>query len=309
MTDQPGSHEPANDGGDFWGRRREDAFASETDNPSPGLDDLDRLEVALGPGAPAMTGTPPPPLPPIWGPPGQPSPPPWAPPTASEPFRSIRGLATTLTLLFIAIVPLNVWVILTQLSLTDQLDRVWDGQAVFGSFSDIERLDRLERRANALAVLDIGATIGIGVVFIVWFWRARKNIERFGARPSRGAGWAIGAWFVPCANLVLPATVAVDIWSGSQPLQQRRAPVVLGLWWVSFVGSGIVGRIAATLQPDFDDVIFASQLAEMFDQYDDWIRANIAAGALTIVAAVLTIGFVQALTSMQHDRVASGVPA
>ncbi len=308
MTDQPGNHEPTNDGGGFWGRRRDEAFASEPDDVPVDLGDLDRLEVALGTDAPATAGTPPPPPPPIWGPPGQPTPPAWSPPAASEPFRSIRGLATTLTVLFVAIVPLNVWVVLTQLSLRDQLDRVWDGQAIVGSFSEIDRLDRLEQRANTLAVLDVGAMIGIGVVFIVWFWRARKNIERFGARPSRGAGWAIGAWFVPCANLVLPATVAVDIWSGSQPPQQRRSPVVLGLWWVAFIGTGIVGRIAATLQPNFDDVTFESQLAGMFDQYDDWISANIAEGALTIVAAALTIGFVQSLTTMQHDRAALGVP-
>ena len=34
---------------------------------------------------------------------------------------------------------------------------------------------------------------------------------------SRGAGWAIGPWFVPILNLFRPWQIAVETWEGSDP--------------------------------------------------------------------------------------------
>jgi hypothetical protein len=44
-----------------------------------------------------------------------------------------------------------------------------------------------------------------GVVFIVWFHRAYGNLGALGVdRPRHGRGWAIGAWFIPIANVFIP---------------------------------------------------------------------------------------------------------
>ena len=44
----------------------------------------------------------------------------------------------------------------------------------------------------------------IGVVFIIWQFRHAKNAQVLGARGGLGPGWAIGGWFIPLANYVLP---------------------------------------------------------------------------------------------------------
>jgi hypothetical protein len=50
------------------------------------------------------------------------------------------------------------------------------------------------------------------VLVITWFYRARKNLDAFpGAGPTMSAGWAIGGWFVPLANLVIPGRVMANI--------------------------------------------------------------------------------------------------
>lgn len=51
-----------------------------------------------------------------------------------------------------------------------------------------------------------------GLAFIQWLYRARLDLERRGAagltwRP----GWAIGGWFIPIANLVIPLLVVNEI--------------------------------------------------------------------------------------------------
>ncbi len=40
--------------------------------------------------------------------------------------------------------------------------------------------------------------------FIVWQFRHAKNARALGERGGLGPGWAIGGWFVPLANFVLP---------------------------------------------------------------------------------------------------------
>ncbi len=43
------------------------------------------------------------------------------------------------------------------------------------------------------------------MVFIIWQFRHAKNAQVLGAYGGLGPGWAIGGWFVPFANYVLPA--------------------------------------------------------------------------------------------------------
>src|SRR5262245_14862724 len=46
------------------------------------------------------------------------------------------------------------------------------------------------------------------VVFIVWLYRARRNLAIWGILGlGWGPGWAIGGWFIPLANLLIPKLV------------------------------------------------------------------------------------------------------
>src|SRR5215471_18570518 len=84
--------------------------------------------------------------------------------------------------------------------------------------------------------------VGTAVVFLLWMYRARANADVYrGSERRLGAYWAVGGWFVPLANLVLPLLVMLGIWKDSEVNPRTRiAPVT---WWVTFV-LAVLGRIA-----------------------------------------------------------------
>jgi Domain of unknown function (DUF4328) len=84
--------------------------------------------------------------------------------------------------------------------------------------------------------------LGVIPVFIVWFYRARKNADGRGWRQRRGPGWAIGAWFVPVIALWFPYQIMADIWRAGLPAEQRsrRAwqPIT---WWACWLLAWFTG--------------------------------------------------------------------
>lgn len=61
------------------------------------------------------------------------------------------------------------------------------------------------------------ALLATATVFIVWFHRVRTNAGVFAPDlQSRGAGWAIGGWFIPIGNLWIPRGVAGDVLRASR---------------------------------------------------------------------------------------------
>jgi Domain of unknown function (DUF4328)/Uncharacterised protein family UPF0547/Protein of unknown function (DUF2510) len=87
------------------------------------------------------------------------------------------------------------------------------------------------------------------VLFLIWFYRAYRNLIRTGISDVRYApGWAVGAWFIPFFNFVRPKQVANDIWKGSAAAAtigiERRSeiplPGLLNWWWAFWLGGGLL---------------------------------------------------------------------
>jgi Domain of unknown function (DUF4328) len=80
------------------------------------------------------------------------------------------------------------------------------------------------------------------IVFIVWMFRARKNLDYApGLQIQYGAGWSIIVWLIPFANLVLPYLNSSEIWGKTQmayetdPNAVRQPDTILQRWWVYYV--------------------------------------------------------------------------
>ena len=58
-------------------------------------------------------------------------------------------------------------------------------------------------------------------LFVVCFYRARINAERYGYRQRRARGWAIWGWIVPIVNLWFPFQIMGDIWRAGLPAVQK----------------------------------------------------------------------------------------
>jgi|SRR5262245_25113304 len=95
------------------------------------------------------------------------------------------------------------------------------------------------------AWLDLGSQQVFGIAllstiiaFLYWLYVALRNLLRWGLRPRWGPGWAVGSWFIPVADLVLPLLVVREAARRSGSGQSGSMLVVV--WWVVFlVGEGL----------------------------------------------------------------------
>lgn len=144
--------------------------------------------------------------------------------------------------------------------------------------------------------------LATAVVFIVWFHRVRHNAGVF--RPdgfSQSAGWAIGGWFVPVANLFLPYRTARETWDASTQYatdgsyrQVSGAPVVA--WWLVFAASRVLDVVSG----------WKHTSGETTEQARDAYSFSVFADLTTVAAAVLAVVFVRKLTAMQGAKAAQG---
>ncbi|MFF9017778.1 DUF4328 domain-containing protein [Streptomyces sp. NPDC014870] len=159
---------------------------------------------------------------------------------------------------------------------------------------------------DVVSVLQALIQLALVVVFLVWFHRVRKNAGVFAPDVHRGGpGWAIGAWFVPIANLWWPRSVAAGTWRASRrdPYGDQKVAgesfTVLNLWWVCWIVTDAASFFATAVYDDADTV----------EEFTAGAGLLMGAAVLDIVAAVLAILFVRRLTSMQHSKATGMIPA
>jgi hypothetical protein len=244
---------------------------------------------------------------------------PWArwPYGTGQTYRSGRGLATAVIVLLAVMAVLSLARAGAHANRASLLDDMLNGGFLSMDASDVDRADRADGTvalSNALFVLGLLIT---GVVFIVWQYRHAVNARALSGRhdaPGPGPGWAIGGWFLPFANLVLPGAQLYGSSRASDPALPLRvgagtgagagSPIVV-LWAVVLGVASVIERVGAFGSPDQDGAL-------RFDDVDEFSRDLIAADRLVavgatayVVAAVLAIVMVRRLTARQDRRAAA----
>jgi hypothetical protein len=102
----------------------------------------------------------------------------------------------------------------------------------------------------------IAALVGV-IALMSWLYTAQSNLRVLpDARPRWSPGWALGGWFIPLANFVIPALVLYDAARNSAPRAARRGVAALVLtWWLGYTGSAVIG-VANRYAGPFDEIIF-----------------------------------------------------
>ncbi|WP_431788614.1 DUF4328 domain-containing protein [Streptomyces sp. G9] len=213
--------------------------------------------------------------------------------------RSPVGLARAVTALLGVVIAADLFAIATGLRVRALWDRLATDEAVdvFGpDGASAERLYLLSGNVQSLAFLVTA------VVFIVWFHRTRRNAEVFDPSVQRmGPGWAVGGWFVPVANFWFPYRVASGVWEASAQTRPdggwRTLPrTPLNLWWGAWIATVLAARVTG-------------RLWERAEEPAEIVRAAglvAASDAVDIVAAVLAVLYVRAVTGMQVERALHG---
>lgn len=170
-----------------------------------------------------------------------------------------------------------------------------------GFWTDAE-IDANDTRQFIVGIAQLLLFIVTGIVWLVWFSRAYKNLPALGARNLRfKPGWAIGSWFVPFLNLVRPKAMTDDTWRASDPtapaIQEgpykgRRVSPVLHAWWALFIISQLLGRI----------VFRWAMAAETIEEIRSGNIAAMLADVIDVPLTVLALLVVLQITRRQEER-------
>jgi hypothetical protein len=128
------------------------------------------------------------------------------------------------------------------------------GSAVFGLINAITLQDKIRTgsfvitvnpsgQAQAIHSLPISTpliplaqllSIGTIVLWLMWQHRVTRNVWAKGIRIATSPGWAVGWWFIPFANLFMPAVAVQHVYRASAGEQKHSAWLVTG-WWLAWM--------------------------------------------------------------------------
>lgn len=164
------------------------------------------------------------------------------------PTYRLSRLALAFTALIALDVAINAFSIPTMIRWRATERMVHGLQSGVPSQFDLYAYNDLEAFWNMLGLLTL---FGAASVFLVWLYRARRNVDGLGLAlimPQRfSADWAVIGWFVPLANLVVPRRVVRDIvYSGAVDLDGRRTLVTRLVlpWWLLWLASNVTAAVS-----------------------------------------------------------------
>ncbi|HET6430690.1 DUF4328 domain-containing protein [Dyella sp.] len=108
-----------------------------------------------------------------------------------------------------------------------------------------------------------------------WILRVARNARALGAKGMEvSAGWAVGWYFIPFANLVKPFRAMDEIWRASASAaqwQQLTTPALLRFWWGCWLAVAFVGNASMRLSlraKELDELLLANTVGIVFELSD-----------------------------------------
>lgn len=138
------------------------------------------------------------------------------------------------------------------------------------------------------------------IVTLKWIYRVNFNARRLGRGKTISAGWSVGWFFVPVANLVMPFRGLRETWQIAEaPLAWRTAPTpaLLRWWWGFWLVSNGLASAGARIEDSAQHlgaVLTGSALTA-------------AAALLGLIAALLLIRIVRRLSAKQREALEQAV--
>jgi len=126
-------------------------------------------------------------------------------------------------------------------------------------------------------VVWIASLVSTGTVicWLIWQHRAQANVWAIPSpvKPDITPGWAVGWWFVPVANLVMPFLAVRELSRRSADATgSQRSALILWTWWLCWVGALVIAAIGSV-----------STLGAFFSRFADAIDASTGAVEAIVV--------------------------
>ena len=117
-----------------------------------------------------------------------------------------------------------------------------------------------DTRQSIIERLHIISYIAFAAAFLMWIFRASKNLSALGASNQKfSPGWAVGWWFIPIASLWVPYKVTKEIWVESHP-ERLQPPAWFRVWWATVIVPIVLGFLGDSLEIASDAIRIAGAL-------------------------------------------------
>ena len=120
---------------------------------------------------------------------------------------------------------------------------------------------------QSIGTLQLAARFTAFIVFLIWFYRAHRNLQALGIRRGRySSPWSVLLFLVPILNLYYAYDLVKELWRQSSPdlgfsdafLKQHAfsfehypsKTASIGLWWGFTIASVLAARISVDLISD-----------------------------------------------------------
>ena len=158
-----------------------------------------------------------------------------------------------------------------------------------------------------LAPLTSLVGLAVLIFWLIWQHRVTKNVWAKGIRMDTSPGWAVAWWFIPIANLFMPAVAMHRVYRASMGQDKGGGGLVTG-WWLTYIGASIVlpavvlGKAYSPIIQAISDAVRTNQsttvdLTSSIHSAAPW---NIVGAAIRIVAAALAIVIVSRIDAAQR---------
>ncbi len=138
-----------------------------------------------------------------------------------------------------------------------------------------------DRMTSLLGLAQMGIFAAAGICVLCWTYRAKANTRLDGARDlSFSPAMAVGSYFIPLLNLVMPAQAMRELYKASVDPRDWEAvpvPALFGWWWAFWIAGNIAG-VAVFRLATMDDAVVTSGVVS---------KLAIASDAGTVAASLL----------------------
>ena len=212
---------------------------------------------------------------------------------ASRPFSSAHSLAELLIILLAICASFDVIAI------------------AIGGYQVTLPADRITNNdtPSIIRTLQLVARFTAFIVFLIWFYRAHRNLPALGIRRGRySSPWTVFLFLVPILNLYYAYDLVKELWRQSSPdlgfsdafLKQQAFALkhypsktaLIGLWWGFTIASVLAARFSFTIishGPGISDRMTGT-----------WM--DLISDALAVVASILLILIVKNTDSRQEEK-------
>jgi len=146
-----------------------------------------------------------------------------------------------------------------------------------------------------VALFELIVYVSTVVFFLMWLYRAADNVRAFDKwrRLEHSPGWAVGSFFIPFINLVVPYRAVREVWQKSglpdeATLAEPSPPASFPAWWTFWLLSSFAGNISMRLA--FNENVSP----------DTATKVSMVAGILSIVAALYAYLVVDSIDERQE---------